>query len=55
MQRWEYFTLDRQARIAAGTSHMLAQLGSQGWELVCLADDYLIFKRPVAPPPGGTP
>lgn len=47
-QRWEY----RARNLAKVAGPMLEadfnEHGAAGWELVCVAKDYAVFKRPVA-------
>ncbi len=44
-ERWEYYILHNRSDRSAN------RLGSEGWELVTSAEDWLVFKRPLAGKP----
>ena len=48
MQKWEYRVVDWEQIISGERrEELFNKLGQEGWELVCVTDDYAyIFKRP---------
>lgn len=45
METWEYLAKNLKAIFGPAMENTFNKLGSQGWEFVAVAKDYVIFKR----------
>ena len=46
-QQFEYVARNLKKIIGPGLERDLNKHGREGWEAVCVADGYIVFKRPV--------